>query len=64
MRAVDDIIRIDNILSCQYPHKILLLQIAVDIMRNISALSRHEKLLTLIALLACEVVQHCVDDLL
>jgi hypothetical protein len=64
MRSVDDIIWVDDVFSCENTDEILLLQVAVNIMRNIPALSRHKKLFSTKPSLTHQIIQHCVDHFL
>lgn len=64
MNIFDDLIgRYDSFIG-ENPYEIYFLKIAVNIVRDISALCGYHEFTSFVALLVNEIVESCIDDLL
>lgn len=64
MNIFNDFIRRHDSLIGEYSNEIYFLQVAINIMRNISALCGYHKLTSLVTLLIDKIVESCIDDFL
>ena len=64
MHILNNFIRRHDSLIGENPNEVNFLQIAVNIMGNISALGGYHKLTSLVSLLIYEIVESGIDDLL
>lgn len=64
MYSIDDIVLVDDIIFGQNPNEILLIEITIDIVGNVSALCRNQEFFSFISFLFNKVVQDSVYNLL
>lgn len=64
MNIIDYFLGWDNTLTSKYPDEIYFPQVAVDIVRDVSAFGGDQELIPFIVILMNEVVEGCIDDLL
>lgn len=64
MHILDDLIRWNDSFIGENPYEINFLKIAVNIVRNISALGGYHEFTSFISLLINEIVESRIDDLL
>lgn len=64
MNIIDYFLWWDDTFASKYPNEIYFLQVAIDIVRDISAFGGDQKLIPFIVVLIYQVVEGSIDDFL